>query len=277
MRPSCSCRVSSELAPEIREYWRASTTVVNAYVAPVVGGYLDRVTARLEERGVRAPFYVMGSSGGVMTAEAVRARPVYTVESGPAAGVAASLRVAERLGIADAITFDMGGTTAKVGLILGGRARVLREFEVGSHEGSGSGVKKASGYPILGSVVDLVEVGAGGGSIGWIDSGGHPRVGPRSAGADPGPGLLRPRRHRADRHRRQPRARPARRGIVPGRPDAARHAGRRAGDRGGVRPAARRAGRGRGADDARPRRRDDEPGAAPRVDPARLRPARRSR
>ena len=78
--------MSSELAPEIREYWRASTTVVNAYVAPVVGGYLDRVTARLEERGVRAPFYVMGSSGGVMTAEAVRARPVYTVEFGAGRG-----------------------------------------------------------------------------------------------------------------------------------------------------------------------------------------------
>jgi N-methylhydantoinase A len=185
--PELQLSVSSELAPEIREYWRASTTVVNAYVAPVVGGYLDRVTERLEERGVRAPFYVMGSSGGVMTAEAVRQRPVYTVESGPAAGVAASLQVAQRLAIRDAITFDMGGTTAKVGLILGGRARVLREFEVGSHQGSGSGVQKASGYPILGSVVDLVEVGAGGGSIGWIDSGGHPRVGPRSAGADPGP------------------------------------------------------------------------------------------
>ncbi len=122
-----------------------------------------------------------------MTAVTARARPVDLVESGPAAGVSAAVRVAAALGLRDAISFDMGGTTAKVGLILDGEARTLSEFEVGAAQGSGTAVAIASGYPILGSIVDLIEVGAGGGSIAWIDSGGHPRVGPQSAGADPGP------------------------------------------------------------------------------------------
>ena len=187
------------------------------------------------------------------------------------------VRVAERLGIADAITFDMGGTTAKVGLILGGGRASCASSRSARTQGSGSGVAKASGYPILGSVVDLVEVGAGGGTIAWIDSGGHPRVGPRSAGADPGPASYGRGGTDADRHRRQPACSAGSARHRSWGPDAARHAGRRAGARGGVRPTAGRGGRGGGADDARPRRRDDEPGPAPRVDPARLRPARRSR
>jgi N-methylhydantoinase A len=185
--PGVRVSVSSEIAPQIKEYWRASTTVVNAYVAPVMDRYLSVIEAKLRGRGIRAPLHVMGSSGALMTAATARARPVDLVESGPAAGVSAAVRVADALGVRDAISFDMGGTTAKVGLILDGEARTLSEFEVGAAQGSGTAVAIASGYPILGSIVDLVEVGAGGGSIAWIDSGGLPRVGPHSAGADPGP------------------------------------------------------------------------------------------
>ncbi len=185
--PELPVSVSSEIAPQIKEYWRASTTVVNAYVTPAMDHYLGRIGSRLAERGVVVPLLVMGSSGALMTARTARARPVDLVESGPAAGVSAAVHVAASLGIRDAISFDMGGTTAKVGLILDGRARTLAEFEVGSTRGSGTATAMASGFPILGSIVDLIEVGAGGGSIAWIDSGGHPRVGPQSAGADPGP------------------------------------------------------------------------------------------
>jgi N-methylhydantoinase A len=185
--PGIHVSVSSEIAPQIKEFWRASTTVVNAYVAPAMDRYLGVIEARLLEHGIRAPLHVMGSGGALMTARTARARPVDLVESGPAAGVSAAVRVAEAIGVRDAISFDMGGTTAKVGLILGGEARTLGEFEVGAAQGSGTAVATASGYPILGSIVDLVEVGAGGGSVAWIDSGGLPRVGPRSAGADPGP------------------------------------------------------------------------------------------
>ncbi len=185
--PGVHLSLSSEIAPQIKEYWRASTTVVNAYVAPAMDHYLSVLESKLRERGIRAPLHVMGSSGALMTALTARARPVDLVESGPAAGVSAAVRVAAALGVRDAISFDMGGTTAKVGLILDGEARTLSEFEVGAAQGSGTAVAIASGYPILGSIVDLIEVGAGGGSIAWIDSGGHPRIGPQSAGADPGP------------------------------------------------------------------------------------------
>jgi N-methylhydantoinase A len=112
---------------------------------------------------------------------------VQLVESGPAAGVAGAAHFASLAGYDDAITFDMGGTTAKAGLVLGGRPSVVSEFEVGAGSWSGSGLVKGSGYPLVGSVMDLVEVGAGGGSIAWIDAGGVLRVGPVSAGADPGP------------------------------------------------------------------------------------------
>ena len=185
--PGIRVSVSSEIAPQIKEYWRASTTVVNAYVAPVIDRYLGTIEATLLARGITAPLHVMSSGGALMTAATARERPVDLVESGPAAGVSAAVRVAEAIGVRDAISFDMGGTTAKVGLILDGEARTLSEFEVGGAQGSGTAVATASGYPILGSIVDLVEVGAGGGSLAWVDSGGLPRVGPQSAGADPGP------------------------------------------------------------------------------------------
>jgi N-methylhydantoinase A len=185
--PGLPVSISSEIAPEIREYWRASTAVTNAYVAPAVSSYLDAIEQKMSARGVTTGLHIMQSSGGVMTVASAKKRPVTMLESGPAAGVIAAAFFAELTGFGDAISFDMGGTTAKVGLILDGKPRVVSEFEAGGVAGSGSGIAKGSGYPILVPVMDLVEVGAGGGSIAWIDAGGLMRVGPKSAGADPGP------------------------------------------------------------------------------------------
>ena len=129
----------------------------------------------------------MQSSGGVFGSAAAAAKPVFMVESGPAAGVIAAAYLGETLGRPDILSFDMGGTTAKVGLIQGGRPSVTKDYNVGGHAGAGIGGLSLSGYPVRTPVVDLVEIGAGGGSIAWVDSGGLLRVGPRSAGADPGP------------------------------------------------------------------------------------------
>lgn len=185
--PEAYLSVSSEVCPEFREFPRASTAAVNAAVMPVVSRYVDELKARLSERGIVAPFFIMQSNGGVMGADAARAKPVYMVESGPAAGVIAAAALARSLGIADVISFDMGGTTAKLGLIQGGAPRLSTEYEVGSQAHSPLGEGKGSGYPVRTPVIDLVEVGAGGGSLAWIDGGGALRVGPRSSGALPGP------------------------------------------------------------------------------------------
>ncbi len=179
--------VSSEIAPEIKEYWRASTTCVNAYVGPIVRRYLTEVGERLSERGFTGSVGIMHSGGGIESSRSIVERPFQMIESGPAAGVAGAAFFARSLGYSNGLSFDMGGTTAKAGLILDGVSRVLPEFEVGAHGGSGASVAKASGYPILGEVVDLVEVGAGGGSLAWLDGGGHLRVGPEGAGSRPGP------------------------------------------------------------------------------------------
>ena len=185
--PEAHLSVSAEVCPEFREFTRASTAAVNAAVMPVVSRYVDDLQTRLSGRGVVAPFYIMQSNGGVMSAEAAKARPVYMVESGPAAGVIAAAALARAVGHQDVISFDMGGTTAKVGLVQGGAPRLSTEYEVGSQAHSPLGEGKGSGYPVRTSVIDLVEVGAGGGSLAWIDGGGGLRVGPQSAGADPGP------------------------------------------------------------------------------------------
>ena len=185
--PDVSISLSSVIAPEIREYPRASTTVANAYVGPVVGAYISSIERGLRERGSDAGLWLMKSNGGLATAATALERPVEIIESGPAAGLAAAAHYAALVGSRDVVTFDMGGTTAKVGMIERGEARQTSTWEIGSASGSGSAVSHASGLPILGSVLDLVEIGAGGGSIAWIDAGGILRVGPRSAGADPGP------------------------------------------------------------------------------------------
>lgn len=185
--PEAMVSLSSEIAPEIREYWRASTTVTNSYVAPLVSAYLEAIERKLRAQQIVAGLHIMQSSGGIMTVTTAKARPILMLESGPAAGVAAAAYFANLVGCRNAISFDMGGTTAKMGLIFDGQPNVVSEFEAGAAAGSGSGLAKGSGYPVLAPIMDLVEVGAGGGSIAWIDSGGLLRVGPRSAGADPGP------------------------------------------------------------------------------------------
>ena len=179
--------LSSDVAPEFREYLRASTTVINAAIRPVVERYLESIERRLAEAGVRAELMVMQSSGGVFGSRAAARKPVFMVESGPAAGVIASANLGNVLGHPDVLSFDMGGTTAKVGLIQGGSPSVTKDYSVGSHAGAGIGRQTLAGYPVRTPVIDLVEIGAGGGSIAWVDSGGLLRVGPQSAGADPGP------------------------------------------------------------------------------------------
>ncbi len=185
--PGVPVSLSSDVAPEIREYYRASTTVVNASLRPVITQYLQRIEARLREAGLTAQLLVMQSSGGVYPFGAAGEKPVFMVESGPAAGVIGAAYLGQVLGYGDLLSFDMGGTTAKAGLIRGGQPHITKEYEVGVQAGSGTGSGRGSGYPIRTPVIDLVEIGAGGGSIAWVDAGGALRVGPQSAGADPGP------------------------------------------------------------------------------------------
>jgi len=154
---------------------------------PIVSRYMDSIESRLAALGATAPFYVMQSNGGVMTSTSAKERPVYMVESGPAAGVIAAGAVAVPYRYANVLSFDMGGTTAKVGLIQGGHFRLSTEMEVGAQAVTPLGEGRGGGYPVRTPVIDLVEVGAGGGSEAWIDAGGALRVGPRSAGARPGP------------------------------------------------------------------------------------------
>jgi N-methylhydantoinase A len=183
--PEVAVFLSCDVLPEIREFERASTTAVCAYVGPLLAGYLDRLQRATTSLGL-PDLHVMGSSGGVIDiAEALR-MPAAVVESGPAAGVIAAGLAARQLGLTDVISFDMGGTTAKASVIAGGEIAVTAEYEVGG-SGNASRWQNGTGHPIRVPVIDLAEVSAGGGSIAWIDPGGSLRVGPRSAGADPGP------------------------------------------------------------------------------------------
>ena len=183
--PGLPVFLSSEVLPEIREFERTSTTAVCAYVGPILASYLERLATAVTQQGFPAP-YVMGSSGGVFTvAEGVR-MPAMAVESGPAAGVIATQLIGRRLGLPNLLSFDMGGTTAKASLIEGGQINTTSEYEVGG----GTNARRwmhGTGHPIRVPVIDLAEVSAGGGSIAWIDPGGALRVGPESAGAEPGP------------------------------------------------------------------------------------------
>ncbi|MCB0971522.1 MAG: hydantoinase/oxoprolinase family protein [Acidimicrobiales bacterium] len=184
--PGRSVVASASVWPEMREYERATTTLMSAYVGPVMEHYLTQLQSRLGGAGIDAPIHVMESSGGVMSAELAAARAVYTIESGPAAGVMAARAVGASAGAADVISFDMGGTTAKAGMIRNGRVEITRSFHVGG-AGSFGGRRDGTGVPIKAPAIDLAEVGSGGGSIAWVDDGGALRVGPRSAGSDPGP------------------------------------------------------------------------------------------
>ena len=183
--PDVPVFLSSEVLPEIREFERTSTTAVCAYVGPVLTSYLQRLAAALAELDLPA-LHVMGSNGGVLdVAEALR-MPAAAVESGPAAGVIAAQRLGDQIGRANLISFDMGGTTAKASLIENGRIETTSEYEVGGRGNVGRWLH-GTGHPIRVPVIDLAEVSAGGGSIAWIDPGGALRVGPASAGAEPGP------------------------------------------------------------------------------------------
>ena len=183
--PDLPVFLSSEVLPEIREFERTSTTAVCAYVGPVLTSYLQRLEAALAELDLPA-LHVMGSNGGVLDVAAVLRMPAAAVESGPAAGVIAAQRLGDQIGRANLISFDMGGTTAKASLIENGRIDTTSEYEVGGQGNVGRWLH-GTGHPIRVPVIDLAEVSAGGGSIAWIDPGGALRVGPQSAGAEPGP------------------------------------------------------------------------------------------
>ena len=185
--PGMPMSISSEVLPEIREYERTSTTVINAYVLPVVGAYLAALRNDLNAAKVTSPLLLMQSNGGLTTDEVARRLPMHIVESGPAGGVVGAQAVAEKMGLQDLITFDMGGTTAKASLIADGQVSRAQDMQVGGGIMQGSRLLTGGGYALKVPAIDLAEVGAGGGSIIWIDAGGAIQVGPKSAGAVPGP------------------------------------------------------------------------------------------
>ncbi len=185
--PSLSLSLSSRVLPEMKEYERTSTTVINAYVQPVVQRYLQAMEHHLQSLGVRAPLLMMQSNGGLIPAAAAREAPMHIIESGPAAGVTGALTLGRRMGIDHIITLDIGGTTAKTSLIENGELTRSPEYEVGGGMNLGHRLLKGGGYLLRVPSVDIAEVGAGGGSLAWVDRGGSLHVGPQSAGASPGP------------------------------------------------------------------------------------------
>jgi len=186
--PGAFVTCSAEVCPEFREYERTSTAVVNAAVMPLVDAYLGSLEKRLGEAGYRRDLYIMQSSGGMMASPEIRRFPVNIIESGPAAGVIAAAAVGRAVGRANVISFDMGGTTAKAALIHNGEIELSTQYEVGgTGHGAAAGGGSGNGYAIRVPFMDIVEVGAGGGSIAWLDEAGALRVGPQSAGAEPGP------------------------------------------------------------------------------------------
>jgi N-methylhydantoinase A len=176
--PSTYVTLSSDIHREYREYERTSTTAINAYLIPVVGAYLRRLDSRMTTLGFEGRTLIMQSSGGVMTLEAASRQPVRIIESGPAGGVAGTLWLCSMLGEGNAIAFDMGGTTAKACLIENGQAKVTTDYYIGG---------RITGHPVQVPFLDIIEIGAGGGSIATVDTVGALNVGPHSAGAEPGP------------------------------------------------------------------------------------------
>jgi len=185
--PLINISLSSQILREVREYERTATTVVNAYVLPLVKTYVDSLQNSLKNLGIKSPLLIMQSNGGVMTAKASTEQPVFIIESGPAAGVIASQALAKKLDLANVITFDMGGTTAKASIIEGGNLQIATEYEVGSSLSSASRLIKGGGHLIRIPAIDVAEVGAGGGSIAWLDAAQELHIGPKSAGSYPGP------------------------------------------------------------------------------------------
>jgi N-methylhydantoinase A len=181
--PGVSITLSADVCPEIREYERTSTTTANVYVMPLMSRYLDDLERKLQALGIPGRLYVMMSAGGIATPETAKRVPIRLVESGPAAGALAAARMARQVGMDRVLSFDMGGTTAKACVIDRGEPLLAREFEVARADR----FKKGSGLPIRVPVVELIEIGAGGGSIARVDRMSLLKVGPDSAGADPGP------------------------------------------------------------------------------------------
>ena len=185
--PEIPISASTQFLPQIQEYERTSTTVVNAYVRPVVETYVNSLEARMRRIGVTVPLTIMQSNGGVLPAGLAAENPVCIIESGPAAGVVGAQRLGRLNGIRDLLVLDMGGTTAKASLVRDGEFTIVPESEVASGAAAGHRLLQGAGYPIQVPTIDIVEVGAGGGSIASVDAAGGFQVGPRSAGAVPGP------------------------------------------------------------------------------------------
>jgi N-methylhydantoinase A len=185
--PGLHYTLSSDLLREIGEYERTSTAMLNAYLMPVVSAYLDKLRGGLGGLGFKGDLMVMGSNGGLMDLEAASAKPAFMIESGPAAGVIAAQAMGKVSGYPNVITFDMGGTTAKASIVENGQVSESPELEVGGGISYGRKLIGGGGYPVRATVVDLAEVGAGGGSIVWFDQAGGLHVGPQSTGAVPGP------------------------------------------------------------------------------------------
>ncbi|MBM3362949.1 MAG: hydantoinase/oxoprolinase family protein [Betaproteobacteria bacterium] len=181
--PDLTVSLSSQVCPEIREYERLSTTVANAYVQPLMSSYLRALQKRLHALGFRCPLFMVTSSGGLTTLETAAEFPIRLVESGPAGGASLSAFLSLELGLEHALSFDMGGTTAKICFIHKGQAQQSRKFEVARSWKN----RKGSGWPVRIPVTEMVEIGAGGGSIGRLDLLGRICMGPDSAGAAPGP------------------------------------------------------------------------------------------
>ena len=178
--------ISSDIDPQYREYERTSTTVVNSTLAPVVADYLARFQKELSSVGLDCPIYVMNSDGTSSSISHAVQEPISIIESGPAAGVLSSKSLADARGLDRVITFDMGGTTAKAGIIINGQPDLSYEFEAAGKTHSGRSIK-GSGYPVRYPFIDLAEVSSGGGTIAWVDEAGALHAGPQSAGAEPGP------------------------------------------------------------------------------------------
>lgn len=181
--PEAHLSLSSEVSPQMREYERFNTTVANAYIKPLMKSYLSRLQGRLTEQGMSGDIFLMHSGGGLMSIEDAAEFPVRLVESGPAGGAVFAAHLAAAYGLDKVLSFDMGGTTAKICLIKNQTPKTARVFEVARS----SGFKKGSGMPISIPVIDMVEIGAGGGSLGHVDALSQIRVGPKSAGSEPGP------------------------------------------------------------------------------------------
>jgi len=181
--PDVEISLSSEVSPEMREFERLSTACANAYVQPLMSRHLDGLEVELERIGLRCPLHLMLSGGGLTTLATARRFPVRLVESGPAGGAIFAGSIARQLGYGDVLSYDMGGTTAKICLIQNGHPQTSRSFEVARMYR----FMRGSGLPLRIPVIEMVEIGAGGGSIAHLDAMGRIAVGPESAGSDPGP------------------------------------------------------------------------------------------